>query len=491
MFKEIKQLTGQSLIYGMFHIAGRVMTFLLLPLFTHYLDPERFGLYNLYYLAIGLVMELVLLGQNITLLNLYDPDEPDDSRRRLFSTVFWTVFATSIGLGAVMWVGSGFWITFLFKMPQPYPDWTVYTFKLCALLIVIDALKLLPLVVLRREGKAARFALFNLSGIIVQTGLTVFFLIVLDRGIPGIFEANVIGAALILLLTVPTISSRLKFIFDRKLFYRCMNYGLPLLPNALFVFAIELADRKILEMLRGPADVGLYSAGYKLAMFMAIVTMAVRFAWQPFFQSKKKHPQAREIFGRVLTYGLAISCWMFLVLTSFIDLLVKTKVGPVGPLIDPEYWAGLGVFPIILIAHIFMGVYMILSVGIYLKDKTRLFPVISVVALLANIVGNFLLIPYMGIYGAAWMKVVAYMVMVVMLYRAANKVYPIPYEWGRVIHTVTVSIMLFGLSSVSRSYGINWTGYLMSLLFPLALLFTGLANATEKSRLKMLLRLPN
>lgn len=462
------------------------MTFLLLPLFTHYLNPELFGFYNLYYLAIGLVMELVLLGQNITLLNLYDPDDSDDKRRRLFSTVFWTVFTTSITLGAILWIGGRFWITFLFKMPQPYPDWSIYAFKLCALLIVIDTLKLLPLVVLRREGKAAKFALFNLAGIIVQTGLTVVFLVSLKRGIPGIFEANVIGAALILLLTVPTITSRLKFIFDRELFHRCLNYGLPLLPNALFVFAIELADRKILEMLCGPADVGLYSAGYKLAMFMAIVTMAVRFAWQPFFQSKKKHPQAREIFGRVLTYGLAISCWMFLVLTSFIDLLVKTKIGGLGPLIDSDYWAGLGVFPVILIAHIFMGVYMILSVGIYLKDKTKVFPVISVVALLANIIGNFLLIPHMGIYGAAWMKVVSYMLMVVLLYRAAHKVYPIPYEWRRVIHIVVVAILLYGLGAVGRLYGINWTGYVMAFLFPFALLFSGLATEAERNRLRML-----
>ncbi len=488
MFKEIKQLTGQSVIYGLSHISGRLMTFMLLPVFTHYLNPEQFGVYNLYYVAVGLMMEVVLLGQNVTLLNFYDPDESKEKLQRLFSTIFWTVLFSSVTVGVIFWIGDVYWVQFIFKSPQPYPGWSLYTLKLSVLLLIIDAIRLLPLVILRREGKATQFALINLAGIVVQTTLTIIFLIHLKRGIPGIFEANVIAATLILILTLPTIATHLRPRFDLYLFQKCLSFGLPLLPNALFVFAVELADRKILEILRGPAEVGLYAAGCKLGMFMAVMTMAVRFAWQPFFLSKRNHPDAKQIFARVLTYGLAISGWIFLMLTSFVEPLVKTTIAGKGPLISPEYWSGLGVFPLILLAHLFMGIYMILSVGIYLKDKTKLFPIITGIALIVNIVGNYLLIPQYGMYGAAWMRVLSYLIMAVLLYRFANRVYPIPYEWKRVIHIVVAAALLYGIGALGRQFGIYWSGYVLAVMFPLLLLFTGLATNTEMKRFQLLLR---
>jgi len=212
--------------------------------------------------------------------------------------------------------------------------------------------------------------------------------------------------------------------------------------------AIELANRKILEIMMGLSVVGIFSAGYKLGLFMAVVTMGFRFAWQPFFLSIADQPEAKQTFSRVFTYYLLVTGTLFLLLDFTIRPLMTMPLPGVGVLIDPGYWEGLKVFPVILLAHICNGAYANFMVGVYLKKKTILMPIVTGAAAAINIIGNILLIPIFGMMAAAWMTLISYFSLALFLYVLIRKHYPVQYEWRRIAVLVTCGAITYFISTL-------------------------------------------
>ncbi|MFC2150121.1 oligosaccharide flippase family protein [Calditrichota bacterium] len=488
MFKAILSLLKHTVVYGLGNVISRLIAFILLPVFTHALEPSGFGIYQLYYVAIGIVMEILRMGQDIALLRYYALEKEQKARKIIFSTIFWSATAFSLAIGAALWFGAEYWVRLIVEMPEPYPEWSIYTLKLCALIIAFDNLAAFPLVVIRVEGQPVRFSLIKLSGAVAQVAASVWLVVSLQRGVAGIFEANVLSAGLMLLLCLPTIMSRLAVAFDSAVFKACLAFGLPNVPNSLFVVGISLADRKVLELYRGAAEMGIYSASYKLGMFLSIVAMGFRYAWQPFFLKSADQPDAQKLFARVMTYYVAVTLWMFLLLTAFVPSLVKYDIPGVGHLIDKQYWAGLGVFPIVLSAYIFDGMYAIFMVGIYLKKKMHVLPFITGTAVIVNVGGNILLVPKYGMWAAAWLTVVSYALMALLLYIYVNRQYPVKYEWGRLLHIGAMAAICFMGAIWGSNQGSLLLTFLPGLIFPALLLLTGVANRQELARIGIKLK---
>ncbi len=190
----------------------------------------------------------------------------------------------------------------------------------------------------------------------------------------------------------------------------------------------------------------------------------------------------------MLTYYLAVIGWLYLLLTAFVRPLVEWDIPGVGPLIDPDYWPGIAVFPIILLAQVFNGMYAVFMVGIYLEKRTRILAAIAGVAAAVNVGGNLLLVPRYGMWAAAWLTVVSWVLMAGWLYAYIQRIYPIPWEWGRVAHLWLVGGLAYGAGAIGRFFGAQWPGYLLSVLFPLLLIITGLATRGERERLRGWLR---
>lgn len=483
MFHALKRLSGQTLVYGLGHVMTRLVWFLLLPVFTHYLPPDQFGEQTLYYILIAVMMEVVRLGQDIALLRYYVLEKDGDKRKTIFSTIFWGMLLFSTVLSGVIWYYDEFWVKLFVGYEAPFPAWTITTLHVCAAIIWLDNMSAFPLVVMRGENRVGLFLFAKLAGVVVQTGLTLVFLVWMGRGVQGIFEANAISAAVTLIICLPTIFSRLKPVFSGAILTACIAFGLPNLPNALFVQVIELADRKILAVLRSTAEVGIYSAGYKLGMFLSIVAMGFRYAWQPFFLQISERPDAREVYARVLTYYMAFTFWLYLLLTAFVEPIATWNIFGFGSLIDSEYWAGLKVFPVVLLAQVFNGAYAVFMVGVYLEKKMHVMPFITGVAAVINIALNLMLVPLFGMWASAWATVAAYASMTILLYLYINRFYPISYEWRRIVHLILVGSLVFAVGAVGRQHGMNWIGYIISALYPLILLGTGLATPGELARL--------
>ncbi len=484
MFQAIKRLTGQTLIYGLGHVLTRLVGFILLPVFTHHLPPDQFGVQHLYYLFIAVMMEVFRLGQDIALLRYYALEKGKHQAKVIFSTIFWGMLLFSTAMAGAIWLWDDFWVRLFLGTGGQTDPWMLYTLHVCAAIIWLDNMSAFPLVVMRVENKPGQFQLAKLTGVFLQVGLTILFLVYLGRGVPGIFEANAISAAVTLLICLPLTIRRLTPAFNWLMLSSCLAFGLPNLPNALFVQVIELADRRILTALRSAAEQGIYSAGYKLGLFLSIVAMGFRYAWQPFFMQISRQPDARQIYARVLTYFMALTFWLYLMLTAFVEPLATWTIPGIDrALIAPEYWAGLKVFPIVLLAQVFNGAFAVFMVGIYLEKKMHAIPFITGIAAAINVGLNLTFVPQYGMWASAWATVAAYASMTLLLYVYINRIYPIPWEWRRIGHLIGIGIFVYLIGEIGRWNEIHWIGYILTVLYPLQLLLSGFATTGELERI--------
>ncbi len=482
MFSDLLRLSRQTLTYGTATILTRLVAFVLVPFFTHYLSPAEFGVQQLFYMAVAVGTELFLLGLDVALLRFYVLEKDPVRKKVIFSTVWTTSFVFSTILALAVWFFAAELVGFIVKFDGPVPDWAVYTLRICAGILWLEILNAFPFMVLRGDGKALAFTSVKIGGAILQTIFTLVTLISLKRGVQGVFEANLASSVAASLLLAPAVFARLRPVFDGAVLKACLKFGLPNTPNAMFVLIIDFAGRKTLELYSGAAATGLYSVGHRLGTFLAIVVAGFRFAWQPFFLSISGNPNAKRVYGSVLTYYVAVMVWFYLMLTAYVPPLARWEIPGVGMMIDRDFWGGLEVFPVILLAHFFNGAYAIFMVGVYMEKKTFALPFITGIAGIINIFGNIWLIPIYGMWAAAWLTVVSYFVMSALLYFYIQRHYPIEYQWGRIVKTLLLGAGFFVIGWPLQQRGVPQVGCIVSLIFPVTYFFTILAQ-NERNRL--------
>jgi O-antigen/teichoic acid export membrane protein len=177
---------------------------------------------------------------------------------------------------------------------------------------------------------------------------------------------------------------------------------------------------------------------------MMLVVSMYDYAWRPFYFSIVKEQNAKEIFARVLTYLLLAMSGLALALTFFIDNIATVRIFG-RHMIGPSYWSGLNIVPIVLFGYVFLGVAMNLSAGIYIEKKTKYLPVVTFIGACVNVIANLLLIPMIGMTGAAWATFLAYLAQAIGTYIVVQRIYPITYELGRLTKIVGAVVMVLAL----------------------------------------------
>ncbi|HTY58644.1 MAG TPA: polysaccharide biosynthesis C-terminal domain-containing protein, partial [Bacteroidota bacterium] len=190
-------------------------------------------------------------------------------------------------------------------------------------------------------------------------------------------------------------------------------------------------------------------------------------AWRPFFLSHAAEPGAKALFARALTYSVAAMTAVFLAVAMFIGDIVRIRIFG-RYIIHPDYWGGLSIVPVVLVAYMFLGIYNNLVAGVYIEKKTQRLPAITLAGAVVNVGANFLLIPLMGMMGGAVATLLAYAVMALVLYIDVRKFYPVSYEWGRIARLALVGGILFILSRVvdTGAYHIAWNCLLLLSYLP-------------------------
>ena len=481
MLSSLKRLTKHSAVYGLGNIVTRLVTFLLLPLHTNQLNTNDFGVLAIVYMFIALMTIVYTYGIDAAFLRYFILSDDSKQRKRVFSTAFWAVLVVAGILTVLIYRNAGFFSSVLITQGN-----YAHLIRLSSFILLFDASAFLPFLFLRAEEKSVTFILLKFLNVITSVSLNVYFIVFLKKGVTGILLANVWTSGVTFLMVMFILIRQVSLQFSWADFKELLKFGLPYLPSASSVVLLDLIDRYILERLVGLGETGIYNAGVKLGLIMALLVAAFRFAWHPFFLSTSKQEDAKEIFAKILTYFAVIGACLFLTASFFIDQLVQFDFFGVT-LIDEKYWQGTKVVPLILLAQLIYGVYVNFVVGIHLKMKTKFLPIITGAGLAVNVAVNLFLIPKFGMMGAGYAKVAGYIVMSGFLYFVARRYYPIPYEFGRLLKLTAVASVVFYFGyTIHGSWEILLKlGLLLS--FPVLLFLTGFFERRELNKLKIIL----
>lgn len=494
MLDKIKQLTKDTAVYGISTILGRFFGFILTPFYTHVLpDKGEMGIYNNYYAAIAFLNVVFIYGMDAAFMK-YASLNSGETKKKVFSTALIAVTVTTIILSIVLYFLQNSFMSYL-DIPGKYllidAERFYRFFYYLIFILILDTVTIIPFAYLRLERKSKKFALIRLVNIVVNLLLNLFFFIKLKWGMESIFVANLIASLLNLVLLAPDILQNLVLKIDKEYLRKMFWFGVPYLPASLSATIVQVINRPMVEKLTDYETLGVFSASYKLGTLMMLVVMMFQFAWQPFFLTNAKEKNAKEIFAKVLTLFLLFTSLLWIVISLFIDDVMKMKLFGIS-IYQERYQDGLVIVPIILLGYLFNGIYYNFQAGIYIEEKTKYFPIVTGAGAIVNVVANLLLIPVWGIMGAALATLASYIVMAYGLYYYSQKFYKIEYELAKITRII---LLLFATSGVYYyiyyNIGLAFAYKLIMLLGFVGMLFVmRVVSKSEILRLsKMLLRI--
>jgi O-antigen/teichoic acid export membrane protein len=422
---SIKSLGKQSLIYGLGHVAARLVNFLLIPLYTNTIPAHDYGIVSLVFVLISFANVFFIHGMDSAMLRFYGMEENDSKKQAVFSTSWLWIAGISIVFSFIIY----FFVPSISKFSIGIENKQLIL--LAVGILFFDALSTLPKILLRMQNKATMFVSIEFINVGIILALNVWWIGIQKLGIEYIFISNLIASAVITIILLIYNLKHQTWSFNKQLKSEMLLFAIPYLPAGLANMVNELIDRYILKWMLDETAVGIYSAGYKLGISMLIVTMAFKFAWQPFFLGKAKEEDSYKTFMKVGTWFITIALFVVLTTTLFIKEFIQFEVFGKS-FLGSEYWHSVSIVPVVQMAYVFLGIFTIQLAGIYIHKKTKWIPIITGFAALVNIISNIILIQHFGWKGAAWATLVGYMFMAVLQYFIVKRFYPLFWEWKKI-----------------------------------------------------------
>jgi O-antigen/teichoic acid export membrane protein len=434
MLDKIKSLSKQTLIYGTSTIIGRFLNFLLVPLYTNIFPPSEYGIVTLVFAYIAMLNIFYSIGMESGYFKFASTLEVGDEKQN-FTHPYVTVFLNALVLSTVILILSDT-LTGIISLNSQYSSFVRYS----ALILFFDAIVLVPFAHLRLKNKASRFAAIKITNIAVNVVLNILLVVVLRMGLIAIFISNLAASFVTFLLLIPVVYKNLSFTFNSKLLDELWRFSLPYVPSGLASNMIIVISRPIMQYLTDDATIGIFRANLSLAIFMSLIVQMFEYAWRPFFLQNANEPNAKQLFSKIMTVFVGFASLILIIITFFVDNIIKIPLPFRGHLIGVKYWGGVYIVPIILFAYLFNGIYINLMVGIYVEKKTKYLPFITGLGAVITIALNFILIPIWGLTGAALATLFSYLSMAIYLYAVSQKFYPIKYEMKKICLMCLINI---------------------------------------------------
>lgn len=482
----LKALFKQTFIYGLATVLPRMLSFLLVPLYTSpnvLPSVSEYGKVSVIFAWFVLFNVVLAYGMETAFFRFYNKEK---DRSIVSSTA-----SISLILSSLLFLILAFLlkdqISHFTNIREDYITIVIW-------ILVLDALVIIPFAWLRANEKPMKYAVIKILNVVVNIGFNLFFLLWLKSLAKGgglfesiyvpnfeinyIFIANLIASGVTLLIMLPYYL-KLNFKFDTVLLKKMLNYAFPVLIAGVAFSINETFDRILLERMLDTPDpqheVGMYSACYKLALFMTLFAAAFRLGIEPFFFKHATTENPQRNYARILEFFVLFGSVILLVVVVFADILKPIIIR------DEPYWEAMWIVPILLIAYLFLGIYHNLSVWYKITDKTKFGAYISVVGALLTLVLNIILIPIISYKGSALATLVAYATMAVLSWYFGKKHYPIPYD----LKKISAYIVLSAGFSLIYFYSFR-ENYFIGGSFILALIVLIWIN--EGNRIKTLIR---
>lgn len=433
---SLKTLAKDTAIYGLSSIVGRFLNYLLVPLYTHVITAENggYGIVTNLYAYVALLLVFLTFGMETTFFRFANKEgEKAD-------TVFSTAMAVIASLSLLFIVGIFGFIAPISEM-LGYGEHPEYILVMASV-VVLDALQATPFSYLRYKKKAIKFASLKLLFIILNIGLNLLYFVWLGMtDVFYVFALNLVCTGIITFFFLPELL-RIRWAFDIRLLGRMLSYSWPILILGLAGILNQAADKMIFPLIypdhaQGVVELGIYGACVKVAMIMAMITQAFRYAYEPFVFAQSKDKDRNYTYAIGMKYFLIFTLLAFLCVMAYLPLL-KYMVGS-------DYWEGLRVIPIVMAAEIMMGIYFNLSFWYKLIDKTIYGAWFSLAGCLVLFAVNIIFIPRYSYMACAWGGFAGYGTAMVLSYVVGQKKNPINYPMKSMAVYVAITCLFFGI----------------------------------------------
>lgn len=450
---QLKKLASQTAIYGLPTIVGRLLNYFLTPLYTYLFTTSEFGDVTSAYAYVSFLLVLLTYGMETSLFRFA---QLEAEKEKVYATALVSLFISSIIF---------ILLTSYFAVPiaetlkfSGHPEYVIWF----AIILGCDALSAIPFAQLRLQNKAKRFAWIRSLNIGINIGLNLFFIVFCKSvyeapesafkpfvemfynpaiGIGYIFISNLFASVITLLLLSPEMIS-VKWKVDAVLWKQMMKYGIPLLIAGLAGMANETLDRVLIPHLLpeeiAKSENGIYGACYKVAIIMTIFIQAFRFAAEPFFFNHSKEVDSKKTNALVMKY--------FVIICSFIFLGTMMNMEWIQYFVGEKFRVGLKVVPILLLANLFLGIFINQSIWYKLTGKTGYGAMLTIFGASITIILNIYWIPRYGYMGSAWATLICYTSMMIVSYFLGNKHYPVDYDLKRILGYLGISLTLYFIS---------------------------------------------
>jgi O-antigen/teichoic acid export membrane protein len=482
---SIKKLAGQTIWYGLSNIGAKLLNVILTPIVTYLLNSPRgqvdYGDYSVLYSGISFINIIYTYGLETAYFRFSAGKEDP---KKLFQTTFTSLICSTFLFSALL---------IYFRVPlsqftglNSHPEYITW----CVLIVAIDTLAAIPFAKLRQEERPRKYAFTRVAGILVNIFLTIFFIYYSPdyvtrhpdtayahwysqhSNVGFLILANLAQALLTFFLLYKEWRD-FRFRFDPVLWKRILIYSAPMVIVGLGGMVNETIDRLMLRKMLPVAEdaaktaVGIYSANYKLAIFITLFIQAFRMSAEPFFFSQAADKNAPATYARIMKWFVVTLCLAFLTTALYLDIW-KYFIGP-------AFRSGLGVVPILLAANIALGIYYNLSVWYKITDKMHLGMYITLIGATITLVLNTMFIPRYGMYACAWTTLAAYGSMMVVSYFMGQRYFPVPYDLKKICGYLGLMALLFslekGIAAYSESIYLRTGGATLLMMVFLGVLF--------------------
>ena len=432
---RLKSLSKNLAIYGLGDVATSLLSLLLLPVYTQFLTPEDYGV-----IAMLLTLEAIAKiafrwGVDTAFMRMYYDCADQAARQRLASTIFFFLLPANGTLVVAGILSAGWLSTHIFGASGRG--------LLIALVLAntfVAGFYFLPLQVMRISEQSTQYIRLVFARSAGTLLVRLLLVVGAGMGVLGVVVADVVVTAVFTPVLALWLRPLLRPTFSPQVARAALRFGLPRIPHSVANQVIGLADRYFLIAYSSLSEVGLYSIGVTFGLAPKLFLTAFESAWTPFFLGVMREPDAKRIYATVSTYALAVPVLLVATLAAVAPDLLRLTT-------PAEFLGASAVTPWIALGVMFQGVHLLGSLGLIITKRTTLYPIATGSAAVVSLLANVLLIPSHGAVGAAWANAIAYGALATITVGFSWSVYPIPYEWSRLLRLAVAGIVAYLVAS--------------------------------------------
>jgi O-antigen/teichoic acid export membrane protein len=444
-----KTLSGSVAWYGLGNLFVRSLAFILLPLYSNLISTTEFGNYSLLISVYAVVQVFFQFGMFGALNKFYIAEKSENKKLLIFSSILNSIFIIASLLTLILWLLSSQISVIIFNSPD-FKNILTLTF----VALLFETLGFYILSLLKTMGRAKKVVEYSAFGAILNLVLNIYFVYFLRLSIFGIILAQLISGIILLLLLLPLLRNKYVFKIDKAILNVVIKFSLPLIFANLFMAGSNVADRFILNIYSGREQVGLYSFAYRIALIMSILIASFSTAWYPHSLNLFYTDNYKFSFGKILNKLLAVSCLLLLVVSLLAGYLFEIHLLGIS-FFNPAYRSGIIIIPIIMIGYLLNGISSYYSVYPSVSNKSYHLMFSELIAFLMNVILNIILIPHLGIIGAALSTAIGFLCGASYLFVISRREIKIEYHVKEISVIISTALLLLVVGKELNNFFID------------------------------------